>query len=105
MTLTTAVSDLFQSIYELFASVLSTIYAVIHAAFSTVWNFIASILSLVQSIVREAVHLTGGVGKFVASKSLGLVVISRAGIDAILFVFYPTCLYFRGKGLKLTVFR
>ncbi|EFZ02786.1 hypothetical protein X797_000737 [Metarhizium robertsii] len=74
MTLTTAVSDLFQSIYELFASILSTIYAVIHAAFTTVWNFVASILSLVQSIVREAVHLTGGVGKFVASNFVALIV-------------------------------
>lgn len=79
MTLTTAVSDLFQSIYELFASVLSTIYTVIHAAFSTVRNFVASILSLAQSIVQGVVHLTGGVGKFVASESLGLVVVSRAG--------------------------
>jgi phage-related protein len=68
MAVTTAVSDLFKSIYELFASVLGTIYAVIHGAFSFVWNFVTGILGLVQRVFTEAVHLTGGVGKFVASK-------------------------------------
>ncbi|OAA50698.1 hypothetical protein NOR_01148 [Metarhizium rileyi] len=74
MALTTALSDLFNSIYELFASCLSTIYAVIHAAFSTVWNFIASIFNLVLGVFREAVHLTGGLGKFVASNFVALIV-------------------------------
>ncbi|KHO01595.1 uncharacterized protein MAM_00596 [Metarhizium album ARSEF 1941] len=74
MALTSAVSDLFKSIYELLASVLSAIYAVVHAAFSTVRGVIAGILSLVQSTVHEALHLTGGVGKFVASNFAALVV-------------------------------
>ena len=68
MAITSAISDLFSSIYELFASFFGAIYAVIHGAFSAVYNFIAAILSLVQNVITEAIHLTGGVGKFVASK-------------------------------------
>ena len=68
MAITSAISDLFSSIYELFASFFGAIYAVIHGAFMAVWNFIVAILSLVQNVITEAIHLTGGVGKFVASE-------------------------------------
>lgn len=70
MAITSAISDLFKSIYEVFASFFSAIYAVIHAAVSTVWNFILGVVNLVQSILVQAVHFTGGVGKFVASECL-----------------------------------
>ncbi|OAQ73615.1 hypothetical protein VFPPC_01292 [Pochonia chlamydosporia 170] len=74
MAITSAISDLFKSIYEVFASFFSAIYAVIHAAVSTVWNFILGVVNLVQSILVQAVHFTGGVGKFVASNFVALLV-------------------------------
>ncbi|SPJ85129.1 uncharacterized protein FTOL_10980 [Fusarium torulosum] len=74
MAITSAVSDLFASIYELFASVFNTIYTIIHSVFSAVLGFIQGFFNLISDVLSGLVDVTGGVGKFVASNAAILAV-------------------------------
>jgi hypothetical protein len=68
MAITSAISDLFSSIYELLASVFSTFYSVIHSILSAVLGFVQGLFNLIGDVVSGLVDVTGGVGKFVASE-------------------------------------
>jgi phage-related protein len=67
MAITSAISDLFKSFYELFASVLNAAYTVIHSIFLAVYNFVTGIFTLAGDLLGGLVDVTGSVGKFVAS--------------------------------------
>lgn len=56
MSITSGVSGIFTSIYDLFASLLAILQGVI-----------VCIVDVVQDLISQAVHLTSGVTKFVAS--------------------------------------
>ncbi|EXM08875.1 hypothetical protein FOIG_01917 [Fusarium odoratissimum NRRL 54006] len=68
MAITSAISDLFSSIYELLASVFNTFYSVIHSILSAVLGFVQGLFNLIGDVVSGLVEVTGGVGKFVASE-------------------------------------
>ncbi|EXM08876.1 hypothetical protein NOF04DRAFT_8379 [Fusarium oxysporum II5] len=69
MAITSAISDLFSSIYELLASVFNTFYSVIHSILSAVLGFVQGLFNLIGDVVSGLVEVTGGVGKFVASNA------------------------------------
>ncbi|KAM0307943.1 hypothetical protein HYE67_000364 [Fusarium culmorum] len=74
MAITSAINDLFASIYELLASVFNTVYAIIHSIFSAVLGFVQGLFNLIGDVVSGLVEVTGGVGKFVASNAAILAV-------------------------------
>ncbi|QPG94291.1 hypothetical protein C2857_005617 [Epichloe festucae Fl1] len=74
MSITSGVSGIFKSIYDLFASLLATIFAVLQGAVSAAQGFIVCIVDVVQDVISQAVHLTSGVAKFVASNFIALAV-------------------------------
>lgn len=63
MSITSGVSGIFTSIYDLFASLLAILQGVI-----------VCIVDVVQDLISQAVHLTSGVTKFVASNFIALAV-------------------------------
>lgn len=68
MAITTAISDLFRSLYELLSSVLGTAYAIVHSIFAAAFNFVNGILSLAGDIIGGFINVTEGVAKFIAGK-------------------------------------
>ncbi|CAF3487331.1 hypothetical protein SNK03_004546 [Fusarium graminearum] len=74
MAITSAINDLFASIYELLASVFNTVYAIIHSILSAVLGFVQGLFNLIGDVVSGLVDVTGGVGKFVASNAAILAV-------------------------------
>ncbi|GKU01250.1 hypothetical protein FLAG1_03400 [Fusarium langsethiae] len=74
MAITSAINDLFASIYELLASVFNTVYTIIHSIFSAVLGFVQGLFNLIGDVVSGLVDVTGGVGKFVASNAAILAV-------------------------------
>jgi phage-related protein len=74
MAITSAINDLFASIYELLASVFNTVYTIIHSIFSAVLGFVQGFFNLIGDVVSGLVDVTGGVGKFVASNAAILAV-------------------------------
>lgn len=68
MAITSAINDLFASIYELLASVFNTVYTIIHSILSAVLGFVQGLFNLIGDVVSGLVDVTGGVGKFVASE-------------------------------------
>ena len=95
MAVTSAINDLFASIYELLASVFNTFYNIIHSILSAVLSFVQGVFNLISDVVSGLVDVTGGVGKFVASKlSLfcdvrvvgGMILIMYTGNAAILAI-------------------
>ncbi|CAF3459039.1 unnamed protein product [Fusarium graminearum] len=74
MAITSAINDLFASIYELLASVFNTVYTIIHSILSAVLGFVQGLFNLIGDVVSGLVDVTGGVGKFVASNAAILAV-------------------------------
>lgn len=65
MAITSAISDLFKSFYELLASVFGTAYSIVYSAFAAVFSFINGIFTLAGDILGGFIDITTGVGKFV----------------------------------------
>ncbi|QUC23771.1 uncharacterized protein UV8b_08012 [Ustilaginoidea virens] len=74
MALTSAVSDLFRSIYELFASLVAAVYAAVYAVFAAAQSVVVGLATAVRDVLAQAVHLTGGVAKFVTGNFVALAV-------------------------------
>lgn len=72
MAITTAINDLFSSIYELIASILGTFYAIIHSFITAILGFVQGIFTLTADVLNGLVDVAGGVGKFIASTSSNL---------------------------------
>lgn len=72
MAITSAISDLFASFYELLASILGTMYTLVQTVVMAVVNFITGIFTLVGDVLSGFVEMAGGLGKFLASKFLSL---------------------------------
>ncbi|KAG5978703.1 hypothetical protein E4U55_006049 [Claviceps digitariae] len=74
MSLSSAVSGIFTSIYDLFASLLATMLALAQGALHAVQSVLMGLVHLVQGMASQVVHLTGGATKFVASNFIALAV-------------------------------
>ncbi|KAF5024187.1 hypothetical protein F66182_3701 [Fusarium sp. NRRL 66182] len=74
MAITSAINDLFSSIYELLASIFNTVYSVIHSILSAILGFVQGLFNLIGDVLSGLVDVTGGVGKFVASNAAILAV-------------------------------
>ena len=68
MAITSAISDLFMSFYELASSVLGAAYAIVYSIFMAVFNFVNGILTLSGNILSSFINVTEDVAKFVAGK-------------------------------------
>ncbi|KAK7220762.1 hypothetical protein V2G26_008765 [Clonostachys chloroleuca] len=85
MTITTAISDLFKSFYELIASVLSAAYAVVHSTVDAVLGFITGLVTLLGDITGGVIDVTSGVGKFILGN---FVVVSIGALAAFGYLRY-----------------
>ncbi|UNI22766.1 hypothetical protein JDV02_008626 [Purpureocillium takamizusanense] len=85
MAITTAVSDLFNSFYELLSSVFGAAYAIVNSVVGAVVGFVTGIFKLVGDVLGGAVDIAGGVGKFLAGN---IVLISVGALLAFAFVRY-----------------
>ncbi|KAH8176930.1 hypothetical protein LIA77_02012 [Sarocladium implicatum] len=85
MAITSAISDLFASFYELIASVLGTMYTLVHTIVMACVNFVTGIFTLVGDVLGGFVEMAGGVGKFLASN---VAILAIGVIGAVLFVRY-----------------
>ncbi|KAM5346344.1 hypothetical protein ACJ41O_009349 [Fusarium nematophilum] len=74
MAITSAINDFLRSIYELLASVFSTIYAVIHSVLVAILGFARGLFNLIADVASGLVDVAGGVGKFVAGNAAILAV-------------------------------
>ncbi|KAG6003051.1 hypothetical protein E4U54_000755 [Claviceps lovelessii] len=74
MSLSSAVSGIFTSIYDLFASILAAILALAQGALHGVQSTLMGIVHLARDVVSQMVHLTGGATKLVASNFIALAV-------------------------------
>ncbi|KAJ6439738.1 AP-2 adaptor complex subunit alpha [Purpureocillium lavendulum] len=85
MAITTAIADLFNSFYELLASIFGAAYAIVHSVVTAVVGFITGIFRLAGDVLGGAIDIAGGVGKFVAGN---IVLISVGALLAFAFVRY-----------------
>lgn len=69
MAITSAVSDLVASVYELFASFLGAIYTIVHSFLAGIANLFAGVFHMFADVFQGVFDLVGGVGKFIAGKS------------------------------------
>ena len=70
MAITSAISDFFQSLYELLSSVLGSAYSLGHSILTAVFSFVGGLLNLAGNVAGGLVDIAGGVGKFVAGESV-----------------------------------
>lgn len=68
MAVTTAVTDLFASIYELAASVVGAVYTVVHSFVMGIVHLFAGFIGFFADIFKGVFDLVGGVGKFVTGE-------------------------------------
>lgn len=69
MAITTAISDFFASILELFSSVFNGAYALVHSIFTAAFNFVSGIFTLITDLLSGVIDVGEGIGKFVFGKS------------------------------------
>ncbi|KAG5922522.1 hypothetical protein E4U53_003707 [Claviceps sorghi] len=74
MSLSSAVSGIFTSIYDLFASLLATIVAIARAALHAVQSVLMGAVHLVQGMFSQVAHLTGEATAFVTSNFVAMAV-------------------------------
>ncbi len=72
MTITTAIRDLFQSAYELIASVFGTVYYIFSSFFLAVSHVFREVIDLITNVFSGVLELVGGVGKFIVGECLPL---------------------------------
>ncbi|ROV93959.1 hypothetical protein VSDG_06238 [Cytospora chrysosperma] len=74
-----AFEDFFKSIYELFASIIGTLASVVNAFIHTILGFFSGIINLLSDVLKGAVDLAGGVGKFITSNIVIIGVVAAGG--------------------------
>ncbi|KAG6026817.1 hypothetical protein E4U41_001167 [Claviceps citrina] len=74
MSLSSAVSGIFTSLRDLFASLLAAILAVFRGFLHALQSVLVGAVDVVRGVVSQAVHLAGGVTTFVASNFIALAV-------------------------------
>jgi phage-related protein len=85
MAITSAISDLFKSIAELFESVFSTAYSIVHSILLACFNFVSGIFALAGDILGGFIDITTGFGKFVLGN---IVVVTIGALGAFAYVRY-----------------
>ncbi|KAK0622336.1 hypothetical protein B0T14DRAFT_563796 [Immersiella caudata] len=75
MAITSAVSDLVASIYELFASFVGAVYTIVHSFVMGIFNLFTGFFAFIADIFKGVFDIVGGVGKFVTGNIviLGLI--------------------------------
>ncbi|KAK1764947.1 hypothetical protein QBC33DRAFT_571933 [Phialemonium atrogriseum] len=79
MTLSGAITDFFNGLYELFASMASVAYRTVHSVFAAVWGLFSGIVNLITDVVGGSVEVVGGVGRFLISNIVVLAIIGAGG--------------------------
>lgn len=72
MTISRAITDFFNSVYELAASIAGIAYRTVHSAFAAVWGLFSGIINLFVDVLRGGVEFVGGVSRFLISESFPL---------------------------------
>lgn len=70
MSLSSALSGIFTSLHNLFSSILATILALAQNILHALQSCLSGLVHLVRGVLTQVVRVTGGAGKFIASKSL-----------------------------------
>ncbi|PSR84148.1 hypothetical protein BD289DRAFT_409845 [Coniella lustricola] len=76
MTLSSAIENLFKSVYELFASVIGAIASVINTIITAILNFFSGVINLFADVFKGAIDVVGGVGSFILSNIVVIGVIA-----------------------------
>jgi len=79
MAITTAVNDLFKSVYEVFASVVAAVTNAFTAAFNLAANLVTSFMSLIRDVVLGLVDIFEGLGKFLIGNILLVGLVAAGG--------------------------
>jgi phage-related protein len=66
--LVSAVQDIFHSIYELFAGIITSIYSLVYTLVDQVVSFFAGIIGLISHTVVGVLSVVGETGKFLLGK-------------------------------------
>ncbi|KAK4225055.1 hypothetical protein QBC38DRAFT_279840 [Podospora fimiseda] len=76
MAITSAISDLISSIFELFSSFLGAAYTIIHSFFAAILSLFSGFFNFVADIFRGVFDVLGGVGNFLAGNIVFIGVIA-----------------------------
>ncbi|KAK5659612.1 hypothetical protein OQA88_816 [Cercophora sp. LCS_1] len=79
MAITTAITDLFSSVYELFASLIGAAYTIVHSFVAGIASLFAGFFAFIADIFQGVFDIVGGVGKFVTGNIVILGIIG-AGV-------------------------
>jgi len=85
MAVTNAVTDLFASVYELFASLIGAVYTIAHSFVTGIVNLFVGFFSFFADIFQGVIDVVGGVGKFVAGNIVIIGIIAAAGYGYVRF--------------------
>jgi len=92
---TSAISNFFKSIFELFASFFQTLFQLFETILRTIFNFFASILRLGADSFKGLFDVLGGVTNFLLTNAVLIGLIAAAG--------YGYLVYQRRQGNTVTV--
>jgi len=73
-----ALSDIVSSFLELIGSIVETIFNIFRGAIDVVVQFVTGLVSMVLELFKGALHTAGGVGQFLASNIVVLLVMGAA---------------------------
>ncbi|KAK1756480.1 hypothetical protein QBC47DRAFT_380034 [Echria macrotheca] len=76
MAVTTAVTDLFASFYELFASIVNAAWTIVHSFIMGIAGLFTGVFTFFADIFKGLFDVVGGVGKFVTGNFVILGVIA-----------------------------
>jgi phage-related protein len=68
MAITTAISDLVASVYELFASFVGAVYTIVHSFVMGIFSLFTGFFAFIADIFKGVFDIVGGVGKFVTGE-------------------------------------
>jgi len=70
MAISSAITDLFKSAYELVASLVGAVYTIIQSFITGVFGLFTGFISFIGDIFQGLIDVVGGVGRFVAGTYL-----------------------------------
>lgn len=82
MAITSAVTDLVSSVYELFASLVGAAYTIVHSFVAGILSLFSGFFAFIADIFQGVFDIVGGVGKFVTGMSLSPTFPYKVGSEA-----------------------
>lgn len=79
MAVTTAISDLFKSIYEVIASIVATVSHAFFAVFNLFANLVTSFVTFISDVLLGVLDIAEGLGKFVLGNILLFALVAVGG--------------------------